>query len=678
MSKSSDVAISEGLRTVYEWPDEMTVVNRLCICGSSNDISRTKSHAEGILDSADLDLSGLPRESILCIRRMSDPLPGTLELWRSTARVSPEWERAYASRIEGLARGAARPIREVVPASAVAVLFADRAELLASLATDWISGELLNHWWWRTIYHGTCVELIVVNEWLRHPGNLPPALEHLRLRGEVIKFVKSLGEEGVHRLTRAMILSFGLNMLWPIIDGDLFHREAIDAVEPVSPRSMRTRRTEFALTSSPAPLETPEAPWTRWVPESDHQSLDVVRQLFLGVGLMLHRAVSVVHSPAFAREVTSWYRREKLYGREVSALISSKPGATDEEIRSIPVREIMEVKNIAGEKPGTKMHEGEMQGTGQIIEHSPFVKHLPQKSIVQVRTRSQPGEHIEAITEHRTVGRPPDSVAEGDSLRKSRSYSSRMDMLPLVIPGDRIETELGGLFYLINVAISLDLYPDFTRPLDAGLSMPIWDFVEIVGRRTVAGRFKHDPVWTFLARLAGRSEGEPPGKYFEPPNEWRIPADWLKPFGDHSIWTWSVRGSRLCVCHREGFCILDVCVKRDARQTLRKEIGLYAGSADFALRRGRPGPAAAPSLEWWLSRLVPFLLARLRLAFCVGRSRDAVRLLLNHHAEVEKRDARLDIHLALADLPIGIRLAGLDHDPGWVPAGGRFVSFHYS
>jgi hypothetical protein len=36
-----------------------------------------------------------------------------------------------------------------------------------------------------------------------------------------------------------------------------------------------------------------------------------------------------------------------------------------------------------------------------------------------------------------------------------------------------------------------------------------------------------------------------------------------------------------------------------------------------------------------------------------------------------------DAYFALADLPIEIRLSGLDRDPGWVPAAGRTVRFHY-
>jgi hypothetical protein len=38
---------------------------------------------------------------------------------------------------------------------------------------------------------------------------------------------------------------------------------------------------------------------------------------------------------------------------------------------------------------------------------------------------------------------------------------------------------------------------------------------------------------------------------------------------------------------------------------------------------------------------------------------------------------RLDVFFALASHPIAIRIAGFDRNPGWVPAAGRVISFHY-
>jgi hypothetical protein len=45
---------------------------------------------------------------------------------------------------------------------------------------------------------------------------------------------------------------------------------------------------------------------------------------------------------------------------------------------------------------------------------------------------------------------------------------------------------------------------------------------------------------------------------------------------------------------------------------------------------------------------------------------------------VHVTETRLDVVSALADLPIEVRLAGLDRDPGHVPAAGRALFFHFT
>jgi hypothetical protein len=40
-------------------------------------------------------------------------------------------------------------------------------------------------------------------------------------------------------------------------------------------------------------------------------------------------------------------------------------------------------------------------------------------------------------------------------------------------------------------------------------------------------------------------------------------------------------------------------------------------------------------------------------------------------------DDRVAVLFRLAEHPIELRMAGLDRDPGWVPAAGRHIVFHY-
>ena len=83
-----------------------------------------------------------------------------------------------------------------------------------------------------------------------------------------------------------------------------------------------------------------------------------------------------------------------------------------------------------------------------------------------------------------------------------------------------------------------------------------------------------------------------------------------------------------------------------------------------------------PQVTRWLDWLMPYIRARLIRALGVNME-DLPELLCMHHAHVFVTATHLDIFLALAELPVEIRLAGLDRDPGWFPAAGRFVAFHF-
>src|SRR6202007_1106731 len=90
-----------------------------------------------------------------------------------------------------------------------------------------------------------------------------------------------------------------------------------------------------------------------------------------------------------------------------------------------------------------------------------------------------------------------------------------------------IETSLGGLLYLINLALYLNLYADFTCPAPEESELGIWDFLTLVGSELTHGAAGDDPIFSLLATLAGRDQDEPAGKNFEPSDHWRLPIEWL-------------------------------------------------------------------------------------------------------------------------------------------------------
>ncbi|MFL6254579.1 MAG: hypothetical protein ACJ74T_06130, partial [Pyrinomonadaceae bacterium] len=142
----------------------------------------------------------------------------------------------------------------------------------------------------------------------------------------------------------------------------------------------------------------------------------------------------------------------------------------------------------------------------------------------------------------------------------------------------------------------------------------------------------------------------------------------------------------------EGFLILDVPLALEGRrrQTLKdverqldEELHVYGGRARFTLGRAPSviedddNEPEGGALGRWLGRLVPYVEARLRLALGVPESHEAARLVCEHAARVGVTETRLDVTFALERLPVEVRLSGLDRDPGWVPAAGRYVAFNY-
>ena len=83
-------------------------------------------------------------------------------------------------------------------------------------------------------------------------------------------------------------------------------------------------------------------------------------------------------------------------------------------------------------------------------------------------------------------------------------------------------------------------------------------------------------------------------------------------------------------------------------------------------------------LARWVARLGGYARARLAAALSVADPATVGEVVLAHPAEVLVTPTHVDVRLSLAELPLEIRLAGLDRDPGWIPAAGRFLAFHFS
>src|SRR5262245_30766819 len=122
-----------------------TQVRRLTLVGAPDPLA-TRLQVESLLSHLDVRPRGLALEAVLVVRSLRLPSPR-----RCAPSEARALEGAIHARLEALLQQAARPALEAVPASAVAVLFRDRAELLASLACDVLDSSAALRWWWRSL-----------------------------------------------------------------------------------------------------------------------------------------------------------------------------------------------------------------------------------------------------------------------------------------------------------------------------------------------------------------------------------------------------------------------------------------------------------------------------------------------------------------------------------------------
>jgi hypothetical protein len=102
-------------------------------------------------------------------------------------------------------------------------------------------------------------------------------------------------------------------------------------------------------------------------------------------------------------------------------------------------------------------------------------------------------------------------------------------------------------------------------------------------------------------------------------------------------------------------------------QALAQLLGRWAGPAP----RGLAEPGRAAITRW--HRALQADAAR-----ALGRPpRGTLAWLLRRPGRVRLSATRLDVHFDLATHALAIRAAGLDRDPGWIPAAGRHVAFHF-
>jgi len=629
------------------------------------DCRDTRSEIDRLFAPTDISPGAISDSAVLCIRRMKDPLPRCFTVDRTFARVPEAWRLAAQQSIDRFRMHAARPALGAVPAAAEAVLFLDPAELLACLAKDWCGGELSRHWWWKDIFNGKDLNSCVVPAWKESVSYVPGALELLAASGIAAAFASRLTDEQSLEIIGEMTTMFALaniDFMASIKSSYQYTQPAIvDDGGETAPIIAATMRADTDTASR-------SAPWEQWAPESVAAKLTLPQRCVLGIGLMLRRAPQVLRSAHFAATVEKYLHRTY-----VSA--SSGVQIVEQPMEAPASTRLKDMRTVYG---SAKSHgEEEHAMPIQDCDDGPGVK-LLSPAALPAPGRADFAE-VSSMSAMKRPLEPPLNVTDSDNRGAAPEPVGVKNIRSF--PEEYIATEWGGVFYFVNVGLFLGLYGDFTAPADTGMGLSPWDFIALMGSAFSKDALRSDPVWQVLAHCAGRTAQEEPGSGFDPPDSWIMPFSWLSAFPSSDAWTWDAGYGRLRVVHPEGFIVADVPLGNEENAERRlKSILLEYGAAISRMARREDSPrsaVAADELAQWLSRIVPFVDARLRRALGLSAESDLEDCFVKRQARLRVTPAHVDVVFSLDQLPVEVRLAGLDRNPGWVPAAGRHITFTY-
>lgn len=504
---------------------------------------RLRQGLERWLAEADPARHGLPAEAIVLVRRLAMGW-SALQAGDSATRYAP-----LATLLAGARRAAS------ADGDADAVWFADEAELLACLARDALAGLLDRRWWWKAIaqqlrggpWAASSQPRQALMRWLQAPQLMPRALQRLG-PARAQAWLASVGTEGLRLSVAALAQAYAL-----ADDVEAWVLEGVEPHRADGPRPPPAPRTVAASTPT-----------------------DAAGRLLRLCDALRSNAAGVASAAALSRLALQFERELPATAEravEPAPSVENRPTTPHDNATASAPAISGPVRATTGQVPATP---------------APWQPRAASKAVTpQIDSdRSVPLAPARAPASSDIDTHPP--VAEPTAVAEPGPQAAPLD-IDVALPR-LVDTRHGGLLFLLNAALALGLYGDFTQPRHRGLACPPWRLLLLAGQAWAGPGWRRDPL---RRRLIERSAGsrEPLPLALWPQLHARVAAA----LGDD-----------------EGL---------PARTQLRRMLALPARLHD--------------------------------------------------------QGERLDVFYPLARLPLAVRLAGLDRDPGWIPAAGCDIRFHF-
>lgn len=528
----------------------------------------------------------LPPQALLWLRRLQLQAPEAALLRPAPPGWRRDWVAAGRERLDAALAHAARPALGPVPADAEAVLFADAAEMLACLALAARAGQL-DRWWWRGLLGRSWPHWQTA--WAARPQAQAAAQRLLQRAGQgrVAAFDAGGPADDVAELGVAVSLSETVASPPERVAAGLGEV----AVEPL-------RRESPAVEGLPAVFARPAAA----ADDDVAATKEVEAKAAAAPGALPTAPIEVKPSQQVPRLEAS--RPAPLPAGIERAPQAGKASVARQQLS--PARPVVQVDaELASPDEAASAPRATQRAQWAAAPHAgPQSVASPSPQSMTHQSIATPFEALQTEQRPQPVVASPDAIALG--LPESPARPEALPSPPAAMHREHAEpvaadaawpwpqallSRQAPLLFVVNLLLEDGLYPDFTRPCDRGLPVPLWAFLASLAR---TWRLPVDTLHTALAQRAG--------DWAQP--EW-LPAAPGAPAGPWSLWL--------------------PAYARSLRRRLCRRLGLRTAQWPAALTLAHPA-------RLWLS------------------------------------EAEWVAEFDLAGHDVAWRLAGLDRDPGWLPA----------
>ena len=209
--------------------------DRICnlkIHSSTRDSPALRMGISQMLGAVQLRPAGMAPSAILFVDKLVETLPKGAATLHPSVEGKRRWQSVIKDRIEVLYQKATRPCEGRVGGSAKAIVFTDKAELIACLCRDILEGNAHTKWWWQRSY----ADKFLVNNLSKALTScladdaklLPMVMDLLAKWDQAINLVSALDNDDATCLIEAVLCEYSCSRLHDKISRPLIVEELQD------------------------------------------------------------------------------------------------------------------------------------------------------------------------------------------------------------------------------------------------------------------------------------------------------------------------------------------------------------------------------------------------------------------------------------------------------------------